>query len=129
MPALDVGEATRLIEATMGLTAYPAPTTPMMMDLTTDVGTRTSPGTVVVGGGYAPQEIAVNAVGVDGATENSTTIDYPNMPDTTANDVQGVEISDSTGRRALFGALTTARTTLDGDTLSFAPGAVTLTYT
>lgn len=53
---------------------------------------------------------------------NNSLVSVTNMPATTIN---GIEIWESTPLRIELGSLTTPRTTVLGDTLSFAIGAVT----
>ncbi len=133
MPALSQAEATRLVDASLGKVAYVAPTTPMMLALTTTIGTASVAGTEVANAGgstYARQSLtaATPAGSTNGVITSNAVIAFTNMPDTTAASVKAVEVFDSAGtpRRAWWGQLTTARTTALGDTLSFASGALSL---
>lgn len=128
MAALDDNEASRLLAASLGKSSYSAPTTPMQVALMKTNGSASSAGTEVSGGSYARQDVTVNSVGGDGSTANDSVIDFTDMPGTT---VVGVEIYDSaaSARRVMFGSLTTSRTTTSGDTLSFAVGSLTFTFT
>jgi hypothetical protein len=117
-------ESNRLLDASLGTAAFVAPTTPMKLALDTVNGTATAAGTEVVGGSYARQTVAFTAASA-GATANTALISFTNMPAAT---VTGVEVFDSAGspRRVWFGALTAAKTTASGDTLSFAVSAITV---
>jgi len=126
MPALDRAEAKRQLDASLGITTYVAPATPMKVGLTTTIGTDTTAGTAVIGGSYSDQNLgpAAAVVGSPTTASNAATISFTGMPDTTSNSVKAVEIKDNAGRRWGYGALTTARTTASGDTLSFAASAL-----
>lgn len=118
-------EGNRLLDASLGTTAYTAPTTPMKLALETATGTNAAAGTEVTGGSYARQTITFNAASGGSAT-NSNSITYTSMPAAT---VTGVEIYDSAGtpRREWVGALTASKTVAAGDSLSFAAASVTVT--
>jgi hypothetical protein len=118
-------EGNRLLDASLGTTAYVAPTTPMKLGLETATGSNSAPGTEVTGGSYARQTITFNAASGGSAT-NSNSITYTAMPAAT---VAGVEIYDSAGtpRRSWVGALTASKTVAAGDSLSFAAASVTVT--
>jgi hypothetical protein len=122
-------EATALLNASFAKATYTAPTTPLMLRLLTAVGDATTPGTEVANAGgstYAAQSLAA-ALGTAAAgslTNSAAAVTYTNMPATTIN---GVAIWDSAGTpvRRWFGALTTAKTTGLGDTLTFAQNTIT----
>lgn len=131
MPNLVQVEATSLLNASFGKVTYPAPTTPMMLDLMTAVGDATTAGTVVANSGgstYAAQNLSTAlANGSAGVIANSAAaVTFTNMPPVT---VAGVKVSDSSGTpvRKWFGPLTTAKTTGQGDTLSFAQSTIQAT--
>lgn len=115
---IDVAEANRLLNASLGTTAYTNPTGPMKLALLTAQGNATTPGTEVSGGGYARQTITFGTASAGSASSN-TTVNFTNMPAAT---VTGVEIYDSAGtpRRAWQGPLDSPRAVGAGDTLSFA---------
>lgn len=120
--ALDQAEASRLLRASLGISAYTAPTTPMMLRLMSTNGSASSNGTQVTGGSYAAQSLSA-ALGTEanGSVATTSAISYAGMPATT---VVGVEVWDSAGtpRRAQWGALSASKTTGAGDTLTFASG-------
>jgi hypothetical protein len=122
---LVIAEANRLLDASLGTTAYTAPTGAMKLALETTTGTASAAGTEVTGGSYARQTIAFSAASGGSAT-NSGSISFTVMPAAT---VTGVEIYDSNGtpRRAWVGALGSSKTVGAGDTLSFATSSVTVT--
>lgn len=122
---LVVTEANRLLDASLGVASFTAPTGPMKLALSTTTGTNTAVGTEVTGGGYGRQTITFNAA-TGGSATNATSISFTSMPAAT---VSGVEIYDSAGapRRVWVGALTASKTVGAGDTLSFATSSITVT--
>lgn len=120
-------EAVRLLEASTGKTAYVAPTTGMDLELTTTLPTATAAGTAVAGGSYAKQPVTWAAAvgGAPSTIANSGALNYTNMPAAT---VVGIDVYDRNGtpRRAWWGPLTASRTTLLGDSITFAIGALSL---
>lgn len=132
---LDQGEATRLLNASFGEAAYTAPTAPMRLALMTNIGTATTAGAEVANAGgsaYARQDLsAALPVATAPPLTSNAAISFTNMPDTSANNIESVEVYDSaaTPRRAWYGALTTARTTALGDTLTIASGSFSATFT
>lgn len=119
---MDKAEAKRLLDASNGVTAYTAPTTPINLALYTVIGTDNATGTEVTGGSYARQGLGPVAAtaGASGATsDNASIVAYTNMPAVTT---VAVETFDSAGtpRRQMWGALAANKTTNLGDTLSFA---------
>lgn len=124
-------EATALLNASFGKVTYPAPTTPMMLRLLTAVGDATTPGTEVVNSGgstYAPQNLSTALANASSGsiTNSAAVVTFTNMPPAT---VTGVAIWDSSGTpvRKWFGALTAAKSTGQGDTLSFALSTISAT--
>lgn len=132
---LDQTEATRLAEAMMGKApagATPAPTPPIMLRLMSSTpSSPTTPGIEVVNSGnatYAPQDItsATPAAATEGAFANNAPVTFTNMPEITT---VGVEGWDSAGppRRLFYGALAVSKQTAEGDSLTFANGALRVT--
>lgn len=121
-------EANRLLDASLRGVAYTLPTTPMKNALLTATGSATAAGTEVTGGSYARQTITMGTAAAAGSVANTASVDVTNMPAAT---VTGVDVYDSNGapRRAWWGPLGTNRTTVLGDTLSFAIGALVFTQT
>lgn len=121
-------EANRLGDASLRGVAYTLPTTPMKNALLTATGSATAAGTEVTGGSYARQTITLASAFASGSVSNTASVDVTNMPAVT---VTGVDVYDSNGspRRAWWGPLAANRTTLAGDTLSFAIGALVFTLT
>lgn len=125
--ALDQAEAQRLQNAHLGLAAYVAPTTPMMLRTCTTTGTAAAAGTESVGGSYARQNLttALPASSTNGSITNSVgAVSFTGMP---ASTVTSTEIWDSNGtpRRAAWGALTAPKTLGAGDTLTFPTSSIT----
>jgi hypothetical protein len=127
MPALAQAAATRLLDASLGKAAHVAPTTPMMLALTTTTGTASAAGTEVTGGSYARQNLttALPAGATNGSITSNAAVNFTGMPAAT---VTAAEVFDSNGtpRREFFGALAASKTTGAGDTLSFPSGQITL---
>jgi hypothetical protein len=106
-------------------------TNPTRLALIATVGSVTAAGTQISGGSYTAVgsgtggiSIATNWAAASGASQaTNAIISQANMPGTTTN---GVEIWDSTNpnKRIELGNIT-AKTTVAGDTLSFASAAIT----
>lgn len=104
------------------------PTAPLKCRLMTTNGTDSAPGTEVTdagGSAYTPQDVTVGAAS-GGATSNSSTLAFANMPACT---VVGVEIWDSAGTpvRLWHGALAASKTVNLGDTFEIPAGDLDLT--
>lgn len=129
---LDQAEATRLADAMLGKATYTAPTTPMRARLMSAVGTASTNGTEVANAGgstYTSQDVtaATPSGSTAGLFTNNTAVTFANMPTITTT---SIEIwSSGTPRRALWGLLTTAKSTVLGDSLTFAAGSLTLGLT
>lgn len=117
-----IAEANRLLDASLGVATYTAPTTPMKLGLETSTGSNSAAGTEVTGGSYARQSITFASASA-GSTSNTGAITYTAMPAAT---VTGVEVYDSNGtpRRGWVGPLGSSKTVAAGDSLSFSTGAV-----
>ncbi len=103
------------------------PTTPLKVRLMTANGSDSSAGTEVANAGgatYAPQNITL-ATAASGATSNSSTLSFANMPAVT---VVGVEIWDSAGSpvRLWHGPLAASKTVNLGDTFEIPAGDLDL---
>jgi hypothetical protein len=86
-------------------------------------------GTEVTGNGYSRQSASFAAASTPGGTtSNTNTISFTASGGNWGSITHVGILSASTGGNLLWhGAMTTARTVNDTDTLSFAPGAVALT--
>lgn len=112
--------------------AVRASTGPFRLRQMTANGSMTAAGTeLATGGGYtqgvgAPT-VALGAASA-GVSQNTAAVNITNMPAAT---IPGVEVWDSaaTPLRKWWGALTASKTTLAGDTLSYAIGAIQLQMT
>lgn len=138
MSALTQARAQNFLNAEFRAVAYTALAAGRRVRLMTTNGDQATAGTeLVAGGSYAT---GGNAVTFDPAASDTVPTTYSakvlnqaltfsNMPDTTANSVKGVEIIDGTtgaGTRAAYGALSAAKTTAAGDTLSFPAAQLTV---
>lgn len=122
MPAIATTEANRLLDASLGVATYTAPTGSMKVALATTASSASAAGTEVTGGSYARQNVTFGSSSA-GSTSNTGAVNFTSMPAAT---VTHLDIYDSNGtpRRAWYGALTASKTTASGDTLSFAVGAI-----
>lgn len=111
-----------LLDTLVGTAAF-NPTTPIKLALVTSNGNDATEGTEVIGGGYSRQTITFNAAS-GGSIGNNTTVTFGNMPTTT---VVGIEFYDNANVRLAYGPLTASKALTSGDTLQFAPSAITLT--
>jgi CRISPR/Cas system-associated exonuclease Cas4 (RecB family) len=125
MAVFDTAEANRLLDAAFSTADYVGATNGSFLRLTTVTGTDAAAGTLVTGGSYNHQAMAMSAA-ASRSCSNSGAVSFAGMPATTVN---GVEIYNQpqTVRKA-YGALTTPRTTAAGDTLSFAAGSVVASF-
>lgn len=121
--------AAALANASMGGTAFSAPSTPMKVALTTSVGSVTAAGTEVSGGSYARQSLSISTQVGAAPGSNSAPLTYTNMPALGSPGVQGVDVYDSAGTRHWTGALAVAKTTNAGDGFTIATGALTYLIT
>lgn len=125
MAVFDTAEANRLLDAAFSVADYTGATTGSQLRLCTAVGSDAAAGTLVTGGSYAHQAMAMSA-GASRSTSNTGTVAFTLMPVAT---VTSVEIYNNGGTvRKAYGALTTSRTTASGDTLSFAAGSVVASF-
>lgn len=125
MSGLTTATWNAVIDDQVGTAARTAPTTPMKLRLYTVVGTATAAGTEATG--YTAQTITFSAAS-GAATSNSAAI---TVPITASQTIVALEVWDSAGTpvRKLWGALTTSRAVVSGDSLAFAIGAITFTGT
>lgn len=124
MAAIVAAEANRLLDASLGVATYTAPTTPMKVALETTSGSDSAAGTEVTGGSYARQNVTFGSA-ASKAISNSGAVSFTSMPAVTVTDIS---IYDSAGtpRRCWYGPLTASKTLNSGDTLSFAISAITI---
>ena len=125
MAVFDTAEANRLLDAAFSTADYVGATNGSQLRLVTATGTDAAAGTLVTGGSYAHQSMAMAAASARSCS-NTGAISFTGMPVAT---VTGVEIYNNGGTvRKAYGALTTSRTTAAGDTLSFAAGSVVASF-
>jgi hypothetical protein len=124
MAALVTAEANRLLDASLAVATYTAPTGSMKIALATSASSASAAGTEVSGGSYARQNVTFGSAS-SGSSANSGAVNFTNMPAAT---VTHLDIYDSNGtpRRAWYGPLSASKTTASGDTLSFAVSAVSI---
>lgn len=122
MPAIATTEANRLLDASLGVAAYTAPTGSMKVALATSASSASAAGTEVTGGSYARQNVTFGSSSA-GSTSNTGAVNFTAMPAATTTHLD-IYDSNGTPRRAWYGALTASKTTASGDTLSFAIGAI-----
>lgn len=132
MSALSQGTAQNVVDGILGTAAFAATVTPVRIKLIATNGTQAAAGTEITpGGSYVSPGFNVTftaataQTGTYSAQGSNNAASQANMPATTVN---GIELVDSTATpvRKAWGALTTARTTSAGDTLSFPAASLTL---
>jgi hypothetical protein len=115
-----------LVNGTLRGTTYTAPTTVYLALYTSDP-TDADTGTEVTGGAYTRQPITFGAPS-NGVSTNSANVSFPQA---TAGwgTVSHIGIRDAltVGNLLYFAPLTTARSILSGDTLSFLTGQISVT--
>ena len=124
---LDQTRANQLLDAMHGVTTLAATTTPIKIRLMTAIGSAAVNGTELASGGSYVALTGLSPLTMGAASAGSSSnsaISQTNMPAAT---ITAIEVWDSaaTPKRQVWGYLTTARTTVAGDTLSFAAAAIT----
>lgn len=130
MPSgLDNAEATRLVNAMLGLGTYTAPTLPIVVRLMTSMGTATANGTELAGNVRQPFVAASGSPSPNTATNGEITNSVAQiiLAGLSAGTVRGVELWDSapTPRRKMAGTLAAEKVVAAGDSLVFATSALT----
>jgi hypothetical protein len=126
------GFKTAIAAATLNLwlrgTAATTPTTPIKVELTTTSPSASANGTAVTGGSYADQTLTISGNTATASISNTSTVAFTGMPAAT---VVGANIKDSAGTPVYLavGLFATSITTLAGDTISFASGAIAASIT
>lgn len=133
MSALIQARATNFLNAELDSGGtYTALTGARRLKLIATNGDQATPGTeIAVGGSYTSPgstitwNAAATATGTYSGTKGNVAWSQTNMPAVTTN---GVEVIDSAGTpiRSVFGALSVAKTTALGDTLSFPANSIVL---
>lgn len=110
----------KLLDHFLGTTAYTAPTDVYVALMTVAEDDTGAAGTEVTGGSYV-RKVATFDAASNGATQNSSNIDYTDMPACT---VVGIAIYDAltSGNLLVHGTLTANKTLDAGDTLRIATG-------
>ncbi len=122
----------KLLDHTLGKAAYSMPPTAYLALFTSDPGETGSFAAEVTGGGYARQAItaamaATNAT--TGVSNNSNVITFgPASADWGTITHIGIIDASSGGNMLLYGALTSARTIQNGDSLQFAASSLVVTF-
>jgi len=109
-------------------TAFTTPTTPIKVELTTTTPSASANGTAVSGGSYADQTLTIASNTATNSISNSSSVAFTGMPAAT---VVGANVKDSAGSPVYlaFGNFASSITTLAGDTISFAAGAIAASIT
>jgi hypothetical protein len=113
---------TRVLDHILGTTAFTMPT--VYLALYTTAPTDSTAGTEVAGASYARKAITFNAAS-SGAATNSANVDFTNMPTSTVVAVAIVDALTS-GNILVYGALTTSRSVVLGDTLRISAGDLSI---
>ncbi len=107
----------KLLDHFLGTASYTMPTG-VEVGLYTVAPSDSTAGTEVSGGSYARQAATFTA-SVNGATSNSTNLDFTNMPACT---VVAIGVSETGGKLLVWGTLTANKSLDAGDTLRIATG-------
>ena len=136
MSALSQQTATNVLGAITATASFTATTAPLKVKLfpTGTPPSESAAGTeIAAGGNYTTGGVATltfnaaaTATGTYSGTIGNQAYSITNMP--TAASIAYIDIVDSTGtpRRIAWGALTTARSTTSGDTLSFPANSIVI---
>jgi len=108
-----------ILDHFLGVANYAFDST-VFVALYTVAPTDSTNGTEVTGGSYARQAITFDAA-VNGATQNTSNVDFTNMPAVTTVAI-AVHTASTGGTMLMYGTLTTAKQTDAGDTLRIATG-------
>jgi hypothetical protein len=108
-----------ILDHFLGVTNYAFDST-VFAALYTVAPTDSTGGTEVTGGSYARQAITFDAA-VNGATQNSSNVDFTDMPAATTVAI-AIHTASVGGTMLMYGTLTTAKQTDAGDTLRIATG-------
>ena len=109
----------KVLDHILGTTAYTMPTT-VYLALYTTAPNDAGGGTQVTGGSYARQTAVFDAAS-SGATQNTTNIDFVNMPSCTVVAI-GVFDALTAGNLLVWGTLSSNKSLDAGDTLRVATG-------
>lgn len=124
----DRTQAAALMDAMLHGSTYTSPTQPLHLRLMTAVGSNTSNGTELTGSGYTAGGATMGspafASNSSGVSASANAVSWTATAGWTA--VVGVEVWDTAGtpKRLLQGGITSV-TLANGNTLSFATGAIT----
>jgi len=122
----------KLLDHTLGKAAFSMPTTTYLALFTSDPGETGSLAAEVSAGGYSRQAITSAMAATNsttGVSNNSNVITFgPASADWGTITHIGIMDASTGGNMLLFGALTSARTIQNGDSLQFAAGSLVLTF-
>lgn len=114
----------KILDHVLRVANFPQPAA-LYVALYTDATTDAGGGTEVVGGSYARQ-VATFAAAVGGATSNSSSINFPNMPAVTVTHV-AIHDAITGGNRLYHGPLTSPQVVVAGNIFGFAIGELDCT--
>lgn len=115
----------KILEHTLGITAYTAPSTVYLALFTTDP-TDAGTGTEVSGGGYARQAISWNAP-ASGAADNSADVTFPQATaDYGTVSHIGIYDASSAGNLLYHGALSASKSITENDTFIVEAGDLSI---
>lgn len=127
MAVIDNVECKKLLDAMLGTADYVVTVAAPMARLGTTASTDAAAGTQVTGGSYVAQAMAFTATtSGNRTTSNSGVVNYTNMPAATVSHLDIFDNANTT--RKCYGALASPKTTVLGDTLSFAAAAVVVGF-
>lgn len=117
----------KLLDHTFRNVLYTPPATIYVALYTATPTAAAGTGTEVTGGSYARQSAAFTAAAAGGTTANSAIVTFASLPAATITYIALLDAL-TVGNMLMFGALTTARTTVAGDSVTIAVGDLALTF-
>jgi hypothetical protein len=127
MSGLSTYAENKLIDHALGTTTFTKPTAVYLALFTTDPQADGS-GTEVSTGGYARQAVTFGASSGGAATNSSSEVFTATGADFGRVTHIGIFDAVSSGNLLFKGALATPRTVVDGESITFAVGAITVTF-
>lgn len=125
MSALSDYLENKLLDHVLKVAAFTVPTN-VFVALYTTATTDAGGGTEVTGGSYARQTCNTWTAAVGGATSNSASINFSNMPAATVTHV-ALWDAVTAGNMLFHGALTASQVVSAGQTFTFAIGDIDIT--
>jgi hypothetical protein len=115
----------KLLDATLRNTSYTSPAT-VYMALYSTVNTATTAGTELSGNGYSRQAITFGTAAASGSISSTANVSFTASGGNWSAAVSSAIVDASSGGNVLYYYNGPARTVLDGETLTFESGDITV---